>query len=149
VATWSWELTQFVAESVAHLSRCRQQRQSIDGVSAYTNSRQTRRDPFWYYSSLRHCLPITLLISFDVLNPSSLTSSRTWRKVEITQIHVMQFSPPSRHLSPLWCNSFLRALFSNTFSIYPHLNIRNQVSHPYKTAHRIAVFYIIILMFFQ
>jgi hypothetical protein len=39
-------------------------------------------------------------------------------------------------------NILLRTLFSNTFSLYSSLSVRDQVSHPYKTTGRIVVLYI-------
>jgi hypothetical protein len=42
----------------------------------------------------------------------------------------------SSHLGP---NILLRYLFSNTLSLCSSFNVRNQVSHPYKTGGRIMV----------
>jgi hypothetical protein len=38
-------------------------------------------------------------------------------------------------------------LFSNTISLCYSLNIRDEVSHPYKTTGKIIVLYILIFMF--
>jgi hypothetical protein len=38
-------------------------------------------------------------------------------------------------------------LFSNTLSLCPSLNVRDQVSHPYKTAGRIVVLYTLAFTF--
>jgi hypothetical protein len=40
-------------------------------------------------------------------------------------------------------NILRRTLFSNTLSLCYSLNVRNQVSHPYKTTGRIMVLYIL------
>jgi hypothetical protein len=38
-------------------------------------------------------------------------------------------------------NIFLRILFSNTFSLYCFLNVRDQASHSYKTTGKISFVY--------
>jgi hypothetical protein len=42
-------------------------------------------------------------------------------------------------------NILLRTLSSNTLSLCSSLNVRDQVSHPYKTTGRIMVLYILTL----
>ena len=44
-------------------------------------------------------------------------------------------------------NILLYTLFSNTFSLYSSLNVRDQVSHPYKTTGKITFLYILIFKF--
>jgi hypothetical protein len=56
------------------------------------------------------------------------------------------------HLSPvtsslLGPNILLRTLFSNTLSLCSSLNVRDQVSHPYKTTGTIIVLRILTFMF--
>jgi hypothetical protein len=41
----------------------------------------------------------------------------------------------------------LRTLFSNTLSLCSSLNVRDRVSHPYKTTDRITVLYILTFTF--
>jgi hypothetical protein len=54
---------------------------------------------------------------------------------------IMQFSPPP-------CpNILLNTLFSNTLSLCSSLNVRDQVSHSYRTTGTIIVLYILIFMF--
>jgi hypothetical protein len=65
-------------------------------------------------------------------------SNYTWRRVQITKLLVMQFSPLSRHLIPLRSKFLLSTLFSNTLSLCSSLNIRYQVSHPYRTAWHVS-----------
>jgi hypothetical protein len=60
---------------------------------------------------------------------------------------VMHFSPTSCHFSPFGPNILLSTLFSNTLSPCSYFNVRDQVSHPYKTAGKIIVLYILIFMF--
>jgi hypothetical protein len=40
-------------------------------------------------------------------------------------------------------NILLSTLFSNALSLCPSLNVRDQVSHPYKTTGRLMVLYIL------
>jgi hypothetical protein len=51
---------------------------------------------------------------------------------------IKQFSPSSYHFI------LLSTLFSNTLSLCSSLNIRDQVSHPYRTTGKIRVLYILI-----
>ncbi|PNF43097.1 hypothetical protein B7P43_G02301, partial [Cryptotermes secundus] len=44
-------------------------------------------------------------------------------------------------------NILLNTLFSNTLSLCSSLNVRDQVSHPYRTTGKIIVLYILIFMF--
>jgi hypothetical protein len=44
------------------------------------------------------------------------------------------------------CSFLISILFSNTLSLCFSLNVRNQVSHPYRTTGKIIVFYILIFM---
>ena len=44
-------------------------------------------------------------------------------------------------------NILLNTLFSNTLSLRSSLNVSDQVSHPYKTAGKIIVLYILIFIF--
>jgi hypothetical protein len=49
--------------------------------------------------------------------------------------------------SPFGPNILLRNLFSKTLSLCSSLNVRDQVSHPYKTTDRIMVLYILSITF--
>jgi hypothetical protein len=44
-------------------------------------------------------------------------------------------------------NILLSTLFSNTLNLWSSLNVRDQVSHPYKTTGKITVLYILIFTF--
>jgi TctA family transporter len=46
-------------------------------------------------------------------------------------------------------NILLNTLFSNTWSICSSLNVRDQVSHPYRTTCKIIVLFILIFMFLE
>jgi hypothetical protein len=73
----------------------------------------------------------------------------TWRRVQITELFIMQFSPLSRHLISLGPNILLSTLFSNTLSLCSSLNVRDQFAHPYRTTGKIIVLYILIFIFFD
>jgi hypothetical protein len=80
---------------------------------------------------------------------STCFSNYTWRRVQITKFIIMQFSPLSHHLIPPWPKILLSTLFSNTFSLCSSLNVRNKVSHPYRTTGKIIVLCILIFKFFD
>jgi hypothetical protein len=46
-------------------------------------------------------------------------------------------------------NIILSTLFSNTLSLCSSLNVRDHVSHPYRSTGRITVFYILTFTFFD
>jgi hypothetical protein len=61
----------------------------------------------------------------------------TWRRVQITKLLVMQFS---LHLSSLFApNILLSTLFSITLSPCSLINVRDQVSRPYKIRDKVIV----------
>jgi hypothetical protein len=60
---------------------------------------------------------------------------------------IMQFFPTSCHSSLFGPNIPLSTLFSNTLSLCSSLNVRDQVSHPYRTTGKIIALYILIFMF--
>jgi hypothetical protein len=80
-----------------------------------------------------HALPIS----------SSLPSwsNYTWRRVQVMKLLSLVTS------SLFGPNTFLNTLFSNTLSLCSSLNVRDQVSHPYRIRGKIIVFYIQIFMF--
>jgi hypothetical protein len=71
----------------------------------------------------------------------------TWRRVQIMQLLLRQFSPPSHHF-PLFGPNILRStLFSNNLSLCSYLNVSDQDSHPYRTTGKIIVLYILTFIF--
>jgi hypothetical protein len=56
----------------------------------------------------------------------------------------MEFSPSPVTLSLFGANILLNTLFSNTLSLCYSLDVRDQVSHPYRTTGKIIVLYILI-----
>jgi hypothetical protein len=79
--------------------------------------------------------------------PSLGHSDYTCRRVQVTKLLIMQFSQTSCHPIPLGSNIFLSILVSNTLNLYFSLNVRDQVSHPYRTTGKIIVLYILICTF--
>jgi hypothetical protein len=51
------------------------------------------------------------------------------------------------YTSLLGASILFSTLFSNTLSLCPSLDVRDQVSHPYKTTGKIIVLYILIFIF--
>jgi hypothetical protein len=74
-------------------------------------------------------------------------SNYTWQRVHIMKLLVMQFSPFSRP-SLFGPNILLSTLFSNTLSLCSSPNVRNQVSHPYRTTGKIIALHILVFKFF-
>jgi hypothetical protein len=58
------------------------------------------------------------------------------------KLSIMQFSSVTSSL--LGPNILLSTLFSNTLSVCSSFNVRDQVSHPYRTTGKIIVLYILI-----
>jgi len=58
---------------------------------------------------------------------------------------IIQFPPVPCYLVPLRPN--LYTLFMNTLSLYSSLNVKDQVSHPFKITCKIRVLYNLILIF--
>jgi hypothetical protein len=74
-----------------------------------------------------------VLYTLSISHPWLEQSCHIWRRVRVIRLFVMQFSPSSYHFIRLDPYILLKTLFSNTFSVCISLNIRDQVSHPYKT----------------
>jgi hypothetical protein len=73
--------------------------------------------------------------------PSRDHSDYTWWRV-VTKLLVLQFLPTSYFISHL-----LSTLFLNTLSPCSSLNVRDQISHPYRTISKIIVLYILIFKY--
>jgi hypothetical protein len=69
--------------------------------------------------------------------------------MEIIQLLVMQFSQPFITLSFFGPNILLSTLFLNTFSLGSFLNVRDQVSCPYRTTGKIIVLNILMFKLFD
>jgi hypothetical protein len=68
-------------------------------------------------------------------------SDYAWQTVQITKPLIMQFSPTSYHFIRFSPNILLSTLFSNTLCLCTSFNVRDQVSHPYRTTGKIIVLY--------
>jgi hypothetical protein len=66
---------------------------------------------------------------------------------EVIKILIMQFSQTLVISSLCGPNILLSSLFSNSLSLCSSLNVKNQVSHPYRTKGKITVLYILIFTF--
>jgi hypothetical protein len=62
--------------------------------------------------------------------PSLDYSNYTWRRIQVMKLLIMQSSPTSRHFGP---NILLNTLFSNTLSLCSYREVRDKVSHSYRT----------------
>jgi hypothetical protein len=60
-------------------------------------------------------------------------SNYAWRRVQIMKLLVMQSSSPPLISSLFGPNILLSTLFSNTLRLCSSVNVRDQVSHPYRT----------------
>jgi hypothetical protein len=63
------------------------------------------------------------------------------------KLSFMQLSGLSGPFTYIWSRLLLSTLFSNTLSLYCSLNVRDHVSHPYRTTDKIIVFNIPIFAF--
>ena len=86
----------------------------------------------------------TLFVLYSLPIISSLICSHQQYLVRITnmQLIIMQFPPVSCYFLPLKPKYIPQHL-----SLYHSLNVRNQVSHPYKTKGKITIMYISIFTF--
>jgi hypothetical protein len=72
-------------------------------------------------------------------------SNYTLRRVQLMNLPIVQFSPPSCQYI-FHPNILLSVLISNTLSICSSLNVREKVSHPIKIIGKIIISYILIFM---
>ena len=111
-----------------------------------------------FSSHTRLCLPNCLILSgFPTKSRMHLSSlpyvphapppsrprfdrpNNIWYGIQIIKLLTMQYPPIPCYLVPLRPSIFLSALFSNTLSLCSSLNVKDQVSNPYKRAlHKIC-----------
>jgi hypothetical protein len=78
-------------------------------------------------------------------HPSGLDHSNyIWRRVQVMKLLIMQFFATPYHLTPLRFKYSIQHMFSNTLSVCFSLNVRYQVSHPYRTTGKIIILCILI-----
>jgi hypothetical protein len=76
-------------------------------------------------------------------------SNYTWWRVEVMKLFFIEFSPPSLHFIPLFSKySPQHPVLKYSQSVFLR-NIRNQISHPYKTTGKIIVLNILIFTLFN
>jgi hypothetical protein len=73
-------------------------------------------------------------------------SNYTWT-VKVTKLLIMQLCPASCYFISPWSKYSPQNVFSNIASICPSLNVRDHVSHSYKTKGKIIVLYILLFYF--
>jgi hypothetical protein len=66
-----------------------------------------------------------------------------WRRVQVMEFIIIQFSLSSSYFISLGSIYSPQHPISNTFSLCSCLNVREQVSQPYKTIGKIMVLYIL------
>jgi polysaccharide pyruvyl transferase WcaK-like protein len=64
---------------------------------------------------------------------------------KVVKLLIMQISQPRIVSTLLDQNILLNTLFSNTLSLCSSLNVRDQVSHPYKSTCKIIMLYTFLL----
>jgi hypothetical protein len=64
------------------------------------------------------------------------------------EAHHYALFPALCSMLPLRLKYLLGTLLSNTVSLYCYLNVKDQVSHPYKTAGKIIALYIVIFIYY-
>jgi hypothetical protein len=111
----------------------------------------TSRSSYWslsFWLSHQNPICIPLLPMCATSHPPWLDNSNyTRRNVQVMKTLFMQFSPASYQSSLFGPAILLSTPFSNTLSLCSSHNVRDQVSHPYKTIGKIIVFYILIFTF--
>ncbi|PNF19758.1 hypothetical protein B7P43_G14768 [Cryptotermes secundus] len=99
--------------------------------------------------SLRSILLLSIHLRLNLrsgLFPSGFPTNILYAFLVSPKLLIMQFSPTPCHVISLRSNILLSTLFSNILSPCSSLNVRDQVSHPYRTIDKIIVFYILIFM---
>jgi hypothetical protein len=72
-----------------------------------------------------------------------------WWSVQVTKLFTVRYSRTSRHVLPLRFKILLSTPFSINLNLRSSLNVKNQVSHQYKTTGKIMVLQILISKVFR
>jgi hypothetical protein len=84
---------------------------------------------FWLSHKYNICIP---LLPIRATCPAH-HSNYTWRRVQVMKLLIMHFLQPPVTSSLFGPNILLNTLFPNALSLCSSLNIRDHVSHPYRT----------------
>jgi hypothetical protein len=95
------------------------------------------------------CIPPRPMRATFFAHPLLNDSNYTWQTVQIMKLFIMQFPQSSITLSLFGPNILLSILVSNTLRLCSSLNVRDQVSHPYKTTGKIIFLHIFIFYSFR
>ena len=97
------------------------------------------------FSHQKHVLIFLLHYTCHMLHPPLLPwfdhPSNIWWGVQTIKLFIMQFSPVSCHILPVWCSIFFNILF------FPYC--QDQVPHPHKSKVNITVLYTFIFLLFD
>jgi hypothetical protein len=117
--------------------------------SSFTVSSYPSLDlPNGFFPSSLPTKTLNELISCACYMPCPYHSSYyIWRRLQVTKLLVTQFSPASYYFIPLGSKYLLSNVLSNTLNPCSSPNVRDQVSHPYKTTAKMTVSHNLIFMF--
>jgi hypothetical protein len=102
---------------------------------------------FWLSHQYPICIPLLPYSPYMpcLSHPPSLHQSNyIWRGVQVMNFLITQFSPISCLFISLVPNILFSTLYSNILILCSSINVRDQVSHPYKTKSKIIVLFILI-----
>jgi hypothetical protein len=89
---------------------------------------------------MHSCSPPFVLHALPISYSWHDRSNYTWRRVQVMKLLIMQFPLTSLISSVFGPNILLSTLLSNTLILCPSLNVRDQLSCPYKTTGKINRF---------
>jgi hypothetical protein len=95
---------------------------------------------FLFFSCVLNVLPLLTLLDLIILIILD-------EEYKLWSYSLRRFLQPPITSSLFGPNTIFSHLFSNTFSLYSSLNVRDHVSHLYKTTGKIIVLYILIYTF--
>jgi hypothetical protein len=106
--------------------------------------------PFWSSHQNTLCIPVHFHVCYIACLPHPPWvdySNCIWRRVQVTKLLIEHFLQPPVTSSLFGPNILLNTLFSNTLSLCSSLNVRDQVSYPYKATTKIIILYILNFSF--
>jgi hypothetical protein len=91
--------------------------------------------------------PSTSYIQSSLLPANLILLDLITRRAQVMMPLIMQFSPASYYFIPLGSRYSSQHLSSNTLSLCPSFNVRDEISHPYKTTAKMIVLHILLFTF--